>query len=42
MVILYLCFCWTAIPAMLGLIEGILYLCFNDENFQSFTKASFF
>ncbi len=32
--ILYLCFCWTAIPAMLGLIEGILYLCSNDENFQ--------
>lgn len=32
--ILYLCFCWTAIPAVLGLIEGILYLCSNDENFQ--------
>ena len=32
--ILYLCFCWTGIPAILGLIEGISYLCANDENFQ--------
>lgn len=32
--ILYLLFCWTGIPAILGLIEGIMYLCSNDENFQ--------
>lgn len=32
--ILYLCFCWTGIPAILGLIEGIMYLCSSDENFQ--------
>lgn len=32
--ILYLCFCWTGIPALIGFIEGILYLCSNDENFQ--------
>lgn len=32
--ILYLCFCWTGIPAMVGFIEGIMYLCSNDENFQ--------
>lgn len=32
--ILYLCFCWTGIPAVIGLIEGIIYLCSNDENFQ--------
>lgn len=32
--ILYLCFCWTAIPAFVGFIEGIIYLCSNDENFQ--------
>ena len=32
--ILYLCFCWTGIPSVLGLIEGIMYLCSNDENFQ--------
>lgn len=32
--ILYICFCWTGIPACVALIEGILYLCSNDENFQ--------
>ena len=32
--ILYLCFCWTGIPACIGFIEGIVYLCSNDENFQ--------
>ena len=32
--ILYLLFCWTGIPAVIGLIEGIMYLCSNEENFQ--------
>ena len=32
--ILYLCFCWTGIPAIVGFIEGIIYLCSNDEHFQ--------
>lgn len=32
--ILYLCFFWTGIPAILGLIEGILYLTKSDEEFQ--------
>lgn len=32
--ILYLCFCWTGIPAVVGFIEGIVYLCSSDENFQ--------
>lgn len=32
--ILYICFCWTGIPACVGFIEGIIYLCSNDENFQ--------
>ena len=32
--ILYLLFCWTGIPACIGFIEGIIYLCSNDENFQ--------
>lgn len=32
--ILYLCFCWTCIPSIVGFIEGIMYLCSNDENFQ--------
>lgn len=32
--VVYLLFCWTGIPAIIGLIEGIMYLCSNDENFQ--------
>lgn len=32
--ILYLLFCWTGIPAIIGLIEGIILLCSNDENFE--------
>ena len=32
--ILYLLFVWTGVPAVLGLIEGIIILCSNDENFQ--------
>lgn len=31
--ILYLIFCWTYIPAIIGFIEGIIYLCTSDENF---------
>lgn len=31
--ILYLIFCWTYIPAILGVIEGIIYLTSSDENF---------
>ncbi len=32
--ILYLLFCWTGIPAIIGLIEGIIYLCTDEEKFQ--------
>lgn len=32
--ILSILFCWTYIPSILGLIEGIMILCSNDENFQ--------
>ena len=32
--ILYLLFCWTCIPAIIGLIEGILYLCTDEDTFQ--------
>lgn len=32
--ILYLLLCWTYVPAIIGLIEGIVYLASNDENFQ--------
>ncbi len=31
--ILYLVFCWTYIPSIIGFIEGILYLVSTDENF---------
>lgn len=33
--ILYLVFCWTGIPGIVGLVEGILYLTKTDEEFQS-------
>ncbi|WP_324760082.1 zinc-ribbon domain and TM2 domain-containing protein [Haloarcula sp. GH36] len=32
--VLYLCFFWTGIPAVVGLIEGILYLSKTDQEFQ--------
>lgn len=32
--IVYLLFCWTGIPAIVGLIEGIIYLCTDDDTFQ--------
>ena len=32
--ILYIVFCWTYIPALVGLIEGIIYLTQSDEKFQ--------
>ena len=32
--VIYLCFFWTGIPAILGLIEGIIYLSTSDEAFQ--------
>ncbi len=32
--ILYLLFFWTGIPVIVGFIEGIIYLCSSDENFQ--------
>ncbi|PIO02986.1 hypothetical protein COT57_01285 [Candidatus Micrarchaeota archaeon CG09_land_8_20_14_0_10_55_25] len=32
--VLYLCFCWTLIPALVGLVEGIIYLTQSDEEFE--------
>lgn len=32
--VIYLIFCWTCIPAFVAFIEGIIYLCSNDHNFQ--------
>lgn len=38
--IVYLLFCWTGIPGIIGLIEGILYLTKTEEEFQSkYVKA---
>ena len=31
--IVYLLFCWTAIPALVGIVEGIIYLTKTDEEF---------
>jgi len=31
--ILYVLFCWTLIPALIGFIEGIAYLCMSDSGF---------
>ncbi|NLJ17012.1 MAG: TM2 domain-containing protein [Clostridiales bacterium] len=31
--ILYLVFCWTYIPALIGFVEGIIYLTQSDHNF---------
>jgi len=33
--ILYVLFFWTAIPALIGFIEGIIYLVQSDEEFGS-------
>ena len=32
--ILYLVLCWTYIPAIIGFIEGIIYLASDDHTFQ--------
>jgi TM2 domain-containing membrane protein YozV/RNA polymerase subunit RPABC4/transcription elongation factor Spt4 len=32
--VLYLCFFWTAIPALLGLIEGILMLVADEDEYE--------
>jgi|APHM01.1.fsa_nt_gi Predicted membrane protein len=32
--VIYLCFSWTGIPGLVGLIEGIIYLTKTDQEFQ--------
>ena len=32
--ILYVLFCWTFIPAALGLLEGLVYVILSDADFQ--------
>lgn len=33
--IIYIIFCWTWIPMIVGFIEGIIYLIMSDKNFES-------
>jgi TM2 domain-containing membrane protein YozV len=33
--VLYLLFCWTLIPAIVGFIEGIIYLTRSDQEFAA-------
>jgi hypothetical protein len=33
--VLYLLFCWTLIPALIALIEGIVYLTMSDDAFRA-------
>lgn len=33
--VLYLCFSWTLIPAIIGFVEGILYLTKSDREFEA-------
>lgn len=33
--LIYLVFCWTFIPAFLGLFEGIYYFMLNDSEFNA-------
>jgi TM2 domain-containing membrane protein YozV len=33
--ILYLLFCWTFIPAVVGFVEGIIYLTMTDQDFNA-------
>lgn len=32
--IFYLLFCWTGVPWLIGLIEGIVFLCTRDERWE--------
>lgn len=40
--VVYLLLCWTGIPSILGLIEGIIYLMDTDEQFQARVEAKKF
>lgn len=37
--IIYLLFCWTYIPAIIGFFEGIIYLVQKEHNFQVKNKV---
>ncbi len=33
--LIYLIFSWTSIPILIGIIEGIIFLCMSKETFQN-------
>ncbi|GGC79677.1 NINE protein [Undibacterium terreum] len=33
--VFYLLFCWTGLPALISLIEGIVFLCTSDQNWDA-------
>jgi len=33
--IIYILFCWTLIPSIVGFIEGLIYLCSSDQEFNA-------
>ena len=33
--ILYILFCWTLIPSLIGIIEGVVYLTMSDQEFNT-------
>lgn len=37
--VIYIVFCWTYIPAILGLVEGIMILCSTDQAFETKYKC---
>ena len=40
--VVFVIFCWTSVPSIIGLIEGIVYLIMDDERFnRSLQGASF-
>jgi TM2 domain-containing membrane protein YozV len=40
--IIYIALCWTGIPSILGLVEGIIYLIDDDAKFQERVEAKNF
>lgn len=40
--LLYLLFCWTGIPAIVGFVEGIIYLTKSDEDFAAKFGAKYY
>jgi TM2 domain-containing membrane protein YozV len=38
--VLYLIFCWTAVPSIIALIEGIIYIASSEDDFnRKYNKA---